>query len=99
MDVLIKNMWKPTYCFTCFFSEVNTDFGKLVCLRLGKDCNKTILEDCPLVELPPGHGDIKDVSIILQWLNLKADNCEKVSLGEIIDYIENAPTVLEANYD
>lgn len=52
------------------------------------------LVDCKAIELPSEHGDIKDVSIILQWLNLKADNCEKVSLGEIIDYIENAPTII-----
>lgn len=70
MDVLIKNMGKPTNCFTCFFSEVNTDFGKLVCLRLGKDCNNTILEDCPLVEVEqaPTLEDAK--SAYLQGHNL-----------------------------
>ena len=45
----------------------------------------------------PEHGDLKDSNIILRWLNAKADNRVPVTLGEIIDFIEKQPTVLEAS--
>lgn len=54
--------------------------------------------DCPIIgEIPDRHGDLKDANIIMQWLNLKADNRVPVTVGEIIDFIEKQPTVLEAS--
>lgn len=44
----------------------------------------------------PTHGDLKDANKILQWLNRICDEGQSVSVGEIIDYIDNAPTILEA---
>lgn len=53
--------------------------------------------DCPIIgEIPDKHGDLKDTAKIVQWLNRKCDNQERVSIGEIIDYISNAPVVVEA---
>lgn len=55
------------------------------------------MEWCPIIgEIPDKHGDLKDANIIMQWLNLKADNRVPVTVGEIIDFIEKQPTVLEA---
>ena len=89
MDILIKNMELPTNCFTCFFSEVSNDFGKLVCLRLGKDCGNKILEDCPLIELPP-HGRLIDADELLA--------SDAIDWGEEAwNGINHAPTVLEAS--
>lgn len=54
--------------------------------------------NCPIIgEIPDKHGDLKDANIIMQWLNLKADNRVPVTVGEIIDFIEKQPTVLEAS--
>jgi len=54
--------------------------------------------DCPIIgEIPDRHGDLKDANAILRWLNAKADNRVPVTLGEIIDFIEKQPTVLEAS--
>ena len=53
--------------------------------------------DCPIIgEIPDEHGDLKDANAILRWLNAKADNRVPVTVGEIIDFIEKQPTVLEA---
>ena len=55
-------------------------------------------KDCPIIgEIPDEHGDLKDANAILRWLNSKADNRVPVTLGEIIDFIEKQPTVLEAS--
>lgn len=54
--------------------------------------------DCPIIgEIPDKHGDLKDANAILRWLNSKADNRVPVTIGEIIDFIEKQPTVLEAS--
>lgn len=45
----------------------------------------------------PTHGDLKDTNKILQWLNRICDEGQSVSVGEIIDYIEKAPTIIEAS--
>ena len=55
-------------------------------------------KDCPIIgEIPDEHGDLKDANAILRWLNSKADNRVPVTLGEIIDFIEKQPIVLEAS--
>lgn len=43
------------------------------------------------------HGDLKDTNKILQWLNRICDERQSVSVGEIIDYIEDAPTIIKAS--
>ena len=49
------------------------------------------------ISIPDKHGDLKDANAILRWLNAKADNRVPVTVGEIIDFIEKQPTVLEAS--
>lgn len=60
--------------------------------------NKTGIRrgDCPVNEVPT-HGELKDANKILQWLNRICDEGQSISVGEIIDYIEKAPTIIEAS--
>lgn len=86
MDILIKNMELPR-TLTIY---PNGDIDELIAgkyVTIGK-----------AIKLPE-HGDLKDANAILRWLNAKADNRVPVTVGEIIDFIEKQPIVLEANND
>lgn len=68
-------------------------------MEYGMTISQTIPMDIkhyPNIEIKEPHGDLKDINKIIQWLNRKCDNQERVSIGEIIDYISNAPVVVEA---
>ena len=69
-----------------------------LCAPLQKSVDEhTIDSYCPIIgEIHDRHGDLKDANAILRWLNAKADNRVPVTLGEIIDFIEKQPIVLEA---
>ena len=100
--VYIPNMEMPKGCYECFLCDSRSRFDgnewHCLCVALQKevydDGGKE--EDCPLVKVPT-HGDLKDTNKILQWLNRICDEGQSVSVGEIIDYIENAKTVIEAS--
>ena len=103
MDILIKNVELPKACYSDVYSEQGNCPFHFVAYQGGSHCSISECKclktkrpkECPLVELPP-HGDLKDTNKILQWLNRICDEGQSISVGEIIDYIENAPTVLEA---
>lgn len=95
-DLLIKNMKMPDCCYGCPL-VYDMGEGNYACPFFnGYAPIDGRRDDCPLVEVKP-HGDLKDANIIMQWLNLKADNRVPVTVGEIIDFIEEQPTVLEAS--
>lgn len=89
MDILIPNLELPLEERIQLSIYPNGVVVNHSTLKIGKTRTTAI-------ELLP-HGDLKDANIILQWLNLKADNQEPVTVGEIIDFIEKQPTVLEAS--
>jgi len=92
MALIIKSNM-PTSCgYACDL------WSEGLCAPLQKSVDEhTIDHDCPILgEIPDNHGDLKDINKIIQWLNRKCDNHERVSIGEIIDYISNAPVVVEA---
>lgn len=102
MDILIKNIEQIDGCYYCPFLTGTTCCACLITgNKVGIDVVRDKYEDermadCPLVALPE-HGDLKDANAILRWLNSKADNRVPVTLGEIIDFIEKQPIVLEAS--
>lgn len=98
-DILIKNMEMPKSCYTCQFCD---NYEGSFCLATNNEHqidHMTAIRRrpkwCPLVEVKP-HGDLKDANIIMQWLNLKADNRVPVTVGEIIDFIEKQSIIVEA---
>ena len=103
-DILIKNMEMPETCNKCFIDHRKCEAYQRQVERIANSKTEQIfdvfgemrLKSCPLVSLPE-HGDLKDANAILRWLNAKADNRVPVTLGEIIDFIEKQPTVLEAS--
>lgn len=91
MDILIKGMKMKDYPQSI---TINPD-GSVIKDTFGLH---RPMEEWKAVTLPE-HGDLKDANAILRWLNAKADNRVPVTVGEIIDFIEKQPIVLEANND
>jgi hypothetical protein len=64
MSVLIKGMEMPMVCRTCQFLLYINHYDELgVCGRTRKDVTQIRDkrdEDCPLIEIPPEHGDLID---------------------------------------
>ena len=95
MSILIKGMEMPKNCRKCRCSW--SDFTRLYCEADGKPWGLEVTEyadgrhpDCPLIEIPDGHGDLID----RDWM-----------LGNWFIYlnprtmIEDAPTVIPADKD
>ena len=98
-EILIKNFAMPRCCAMCMPFYVGNEegfYGQKTGRLYASKLKHKRQEDCPLVEVPT-HGDLKDTNKILQWLNRICDEGQSVSVGEIIDYIDNAPTVIEAS--
>lgn len=109
MSVLVKGMEMPKHCAECGFLEAEYTL-ECNCLRKkmqgifeGRD------RDCPLVEVHTPHGRLIDADETMrQWGLDKAtkygnENAEQqlfsystMMMYEIVDIIDDAPTVIEA---
>ena len=97
MDVLIKNMEKPKSC-----EYIDDDGCARVCFMYSHCEN--CFDDCPLVELPP-HGRLGDLDDLADHIrNAYCKDCKRSKVmckaceyGDMLDEIEEAPTVLEAS--
>ena len=103
MDVLIKNMEMPSSCGGCKLVQRYRYSDE--CQYLHKNiAHNGRLKGCPLVELP-SHGRIGDLDALAEYIkNIYCKNCKRSKVmckaceyGDMIDEIDNAPTVLEAN--
>lgn len=87
MSILIKGMDMPEHCYECLLRQGNC------CLLLYEAVPPTVplkrLADCPLVEIPTPHGDIKDINTVEDELD---ERCGQLSA----EIVRNAPTILEA---
>jgi len=93
MDILIPNIEVDLSKQDLTIMSIHPDGRVLYTPLKGKLKGKMRLTKMAAL---PEHGDLKDANAILRWLNAKADNRVPVTLGEIIDFIEKQPTVLEA---
>ncbi len=97
---LIIDAEMPHSCFNCpcVYREVD---GRYFCRHsdgLLYPLYYPMTDGCHILgEIPDSHGDLKDANVILRWLNAKADNRVPVTLGEIIDFIEKQPIIVEAS--
>lgn len=108
MSVLIKGMDMPKSCRECPCSswEGSAEKPRSFC-HATKDHNETTngREACPLVEVPTPHGRLIDadahVANIKEWYcgkcndNYQGVRCRACEAGDFMDYIEDAPTVIE----
>ena len=106
MSVLIKGMKMPTSCSEC---ALNYDCFK--CIVTGTpffdhehnfDDETTRLDNCPLVSVPP-HGRLIDANKIgltdFEVILCQKENPFKNALEMLLEKIENAPTIIEAEED
>ena len=107
MSVLIRGMKMPTSCGTCHLRKSNEDrvwcsvIGEYICFEtefLGRMVN------CPLVEVPTPHGRLIDADALKRKAQKAATEAWKMkisanvetTLNQFIDWLEDAPTIIEA---
>ena len=95
MSILIKGMDMPKNCWECCLSDIDDDFGRcclysgIACLTIGRQDN------CPLVEIPTPHGNLKDESDIISLIEIMF--CEdKDGMECAIQCVKDVDTVIEA---
>ena len=111
MSVLIKGMNMPRFCYVCKLGnfEVDHPFCWAVMRHIPNLCNQRP-EWCPLIEVPTPHGRLIDADkLIKEYLpenkreefKMLAQNKDayfftvKIA-NSVIEDIENAPTIIEA---
>lgn len=87
MSVVVKGMKMPKDFFRCPFAEVGTSISQTTCRAKNWNiCSGVGIGGCPLVELPK-HGRLIDADAI----------DTSYSDPEVIETLNTAPTVLEAD--
>ena len=101
MSLLNKGMDMPESCLKCPFTYEGDCTAKEGLFEIYL-LDKTLTErhpDCPLVEVHTPHGRLIDVDALKQQIietvnSGKPD--EKLTARDVIQLIENAPTIIEA---
>ena len=102
MSILIKNMRIPTSCSVCWALDDYGDYPRCRITEEQRGYNFPIrenrMDNCPLVELPEGHGRLIDSSAIglTDFEIVMCDGNYKEALTMLLKKIERAPTVIEA---
>ena len=99
MAVYIKDMDMPASCGTCWFCN-DESFGAYKCERAKKWGSKNNrAEDCPLIEVPDGHGRLIDADA-LEYGEAELNGHYELGDFEIVtrEDIESAPTVIPADH-
>lgn len=94
MGVYIKGIKKPKFCSECTIGECR--------VRLSKgDVNYNVHPQCPLIKVKEPHGRLIDADKLLRWLldewklDIDYDGIINEVCEDVIDAIQNAPTVIE----
>ena len=97
MGVYIKGMDMPMDCSGCALALFP------MCLLTRNHVEyRARREDCPLIEVPTSHGRLIDERIVMEiameYCTDDDGTCSKAGtdLREMLDDIENAPTVVES---
>ena len=103
MSILIKGMRMPEDCVDCNCSELYGD-GYLYCELVDKRFECAILNgerpsDCPLIEVPDGHGRLIDADALKSYMKeCKIENAMVIyATGYARGFINNAPTIIPAD--
>ena len=96
MDILIKGMEMPKSCYTCQFCD---NYEGSFCLATNDEHqidHMTAIRRrpkwCPLVALPE-HGDLIQRDNLFEFI----EKNEEVTVGEIYDFIQDEPVIVEAS--
>jgi hypothetical protein len=108
MSVIVKGMKMPDSCAVCRFAgRGGYRMERVVCMFTGENedaQNVDRLPNCPLVALPDKHGRLVDAD----YFKIHLVTCEEngrplhrmfTELDELIDVIDNVPTIVEAEGD
>ena len=98
MSVIVKNMEMPKTCDYCKFHEPFLDFAYCDLGEMDmeyKDIVNRRHPDCPLVEIPTPHGNLKDESDIISLIEVMFCK-DKDGMEHAIQCVKDAPTVIEA---
>ena len=109
MSILI-NMEMPKNCHNCELSAtVNLHYGVGCCCQPLAEMIENAFErksNCPLVEVPDGHGRLIDVNELKEWVEnwfevnrfyhpySKTNN---IPIPDLYDILEHMPTVIPAD--
>lgn len=99
MDILIKNMTAPKYCFEDDGSMIAVCPFLDICRRKwGVNINASNIHSkcCPLIPVPE-HGDLIDRDAVLNELKKYYKVGEVAEVGEVACFISDAEVVLEKN--
>lgn len=113
MGILVKGMEMPETCNKCFFDHRKCEAHQRQVERIANSETEQIFDifgetrvaGCPLVEVKP-HGRLIDADELVGNISdtyceecpkTKPIMCKACEYEDIMDDIENAPTVLEAS--
>ena len=101
-DVLIRGMKMPKSCWDCKFNASTIDHYEL-CILTKKTYSWGLTKppsDCPIIEVPDGHGDLIDRDELLAELHLYR---ERLGAGfsanevtSVMNRIRNQKTIIPA---
>ena len=107
MSLFIKGMKMPKNCRDCIWIQRDRPAGKVYCTATDPwlDISRVLINSrhdcCPLIEVPP-HGRLIDadavIDLVMQYCLDDDGVCSKAGadLRELLDEIENLPTVIPA---
>lgn len=105
MSIFFNTAKMPTTCMSCFCNHqgwdsngsihcpIMCDDGTIVCVD---GCEEFRHPWCPLHELSNKHGRLIDADRLLAIIKSAAGDQNSVPLQAVLDSIEHAPTVIEA---
>lgn len=110
MSVIVKGMIIPNNCSSCCFNKLHIDAVSCYLLEdaIIGESYWTFYEkrkDCPLIEVPDNHGDLIDrdklkrkaQKVATEAWKMKISANVETTLNQFIDWIDDAPTIIEGS--
>ena len=95
MSLLIKgNVHLPRSCRDCPFNYSGVCIASANCLKT-KSFMKARNPDCPIIEIPPPHGDLVDRDDLTDEIN-RVTFAERYDYNVAYNIVTDAETIIEA---
>lgn len=102
MSILIKGREMPECCDECVFMEIQDNgFGNDYICSISKEDVDGVC-DCPLIEIPDGHGRLIDADALINLVNrciFPSDMATTLAVSMTVNWVKEAPTVLPSDKD
>ena len=109
MSILIKGMEMPKHCNDCELSaRVNLEYGYGYCCQILTEMISNTHErktNCPLTEIPDGHGRLIDADELLNAIKKAWEDDSEIAdvykedYAAVSDWLYTAPTVIPSDKD